>query len=183
MPAVTPKIRYQNWALLLMEGQCLALETEKTTLMSSYFGNVLSIPYGTKKVDELIEKPLNWVANEVHGFLEGAKSREHFLDLIDMVRPIVQCQFCQRYIAVAVKMDQHWWFRRGKIKFSVSKVNFGWGKAAFGSYYFPWGGNAGCVMSLPSTSDNGDWVVYMHLSEGELELIECEAGHVFKPLI
>jgi hypothetical protein len=46
---------------------------------------VLSIPYGTKKVDELIEKPLNWVANEVHGFLEGAKSREHFLDLIDMV--------------------------------------------------------------------------------------------------
>ena len=57
------------------------------------------------------------------------------------------------------------------------------GKAAFGSYYFPWGGNVGYVMSLPSTSDNGDWVVYMHLSEGELELIECEAGHVFKPLI
>ena len=66
-------------------------DKEKTSLMSSYFGNVSSIPYDTKKIDELVEKPLSWVANEVHGFLEGAKTKEHFLDLMDWVeahRPV-----------------------------------------------------------------------------------------------
>ena len=91
MPKVLKTKGYQNWVMLLMVGQCLALETEKTSLMSSYFGNMLSIPYDTKKIDELVEKPLSWVANEVHGFLEGAKTKEHFLDLIDGVeahRPV-----------------------------------------------------------------------------------------------
>ncbi|KAI4308132.1 hypothetical protein L6164_031236 [Bauhinia variegata] len=31
----------------------------------------------------LIEKPLNWVADKVHEFLEAAVTEEHFLGLID----------------------------------------------------------------------------------------------------
>ena len=155
-------------------------DTEKTSLMSSYFGNVLSIPYDTKKIVELIEKPLSWVANEVHGFLEGAKTKEHFLDLIDWVeahRPVqslakVYSSGNKEGPALVVSSGQH---------FPISKVDFGWGKSAFGSFYFPWGGNVGYVMPIPSPSGNGDWVVYMHMLKRELELIECEAAHVFKP--
>ncbi|KAK4587636.1 hypothetical protein RGQ29_018871 [Quercus rubra] len=155
-------------------------DKEKTSLMSSYFGNVLSIPYDSKKIDELIEKPLSWVANEVHGFLEGAKTKEHFLDLIDWVeahRPVqslakVYSSGNKEGPALVVSSGQH---------FPISKVDFGWGKSAFGSFYFPWGGNVGYVMPIPSPSGKGDWVVYMHMLKRELELIECEAAHVFKP--
>ncbi|KAK4587635.1 hypothetical protein RGQ29_018870 [Quercus rubra] len=155
-------------------------DKEKTSLMSSYFGNVLSIPYDSKKIDELIEKPLSWVANEVHGFLEGAKTKEHFLDLIDWVeahRPVqslakVYSSGNKEGPALVVSSGQH---------FPISKVDFGWGKSAFGSFYFPWGGNAGYVMPIPCPSGKGDWVVYMHMLKRELELIECEAAHVFKP--
>ena len=62
--------------------------------------------------------------------------------------------------------------------FPISKVDFGWGKSAFGSFYFPWGGNVGYVMPIPSPSGNGDWVVYMHMLKREPELIECKAAHV-----
>ena len=33
--------------------------------MASYFGNVLSVPFGEKMIDELKEKPLSWVGDEV----------------------------------------------------------------------------------------------------------------------
>ena len=39
------------------------------------------------------------------------------------------------------------------------------------------------VMPILNPSNNGDWVLYMHLSKGELELIEHEASHVFSPLM
>ncbi|KAK7856923.1 hypothetical protein CFP56_021003 [Quercus suber] len=35
---------------------------------------------------------------------------------------------------------------------------------------------------MQSPSGNGDWVVYMSILKEELELIEREAGHVFRPL-
>ncbi len=39
-------------------------------------------------------------------------------------------------------------------------------------------------MMMPTLSpyDNGDWVEYVNLPKGEFELIEREAGHVFRPL-
>ncbi|KAL6144363.1 hypothetical protein ACLB2K_055057 [Fragaria x ananassa] len=64
---------------------------DENDLMASYFGNVLSIPFGGKKIQELNEKSLNWVADEVHEFLESAATKEHFLGLIDWVeahRPV-----------------------------------------------------------------------------------------------
>ncbi|KAK7856933.1 omega-hydroxypalmitate o-feruloyl transferase [Quercus suber] len=73
-------------------------DRDKASLMGSYFGNVLSIPYGGKEVNEIDENPLRY------------------------------------------------------------------------------------VMPMPSPSCNGDWVVYVHLLKGQVELIETEAAHLFRPL-
>ncbi|XP_050382420.1 coniferyl alcohol acyltransferase-like [Argentina anserina] len=150
-------------------------------LMANYFGNVLSIPFGGKKVQELNEKPLKWVANEVHDFLESAVTKEHFLGLIDWVeahRPVpglakIYCNGSKEGPAFVVSSGQ---------RFPVTKVDFGWGAPVFGSYHFPWGGSSGYVMPMPSPVGNGDWVVYMHMLKGQLDVIEKDAGHVFKPL-
>ena len=156
-------------------------DENKASLMGSYFGNVLSIPYGAKQVNELDEKPLSYVANEVHNFLDGAVTKEHFLGLIDWVeahRPVpglakIYCSGTEDGPAFVISSGQ---------RFPESKVDFGWGKPLFGSYHFPWGGDAGYVMPMPSPIGNGDWVVYMHLLKGQVELIENEAAHLFRPL-
>ncbi|GAV69968.1 Transferase domain-containing protein, partial [Cephalotus follicularis] len=156
-------------------------DKDKETLMASYFGNVLSIPYGCQKLDDLTNKPLNWVANEVHNFLHNTVTKEHFMGLIDWVeahrpQPAVAKIYCngsEDGPAFVVSSGQ---------RFPVSKINFGWDKPFFGSYHFPWGGNAGYVMPMPSPGANGDWVVYMHLYQVHLEVIETQAKHVFKPL-
>ncbi|XVF74901.1 hypothetical protein PTKIN_Ptkin13bG0147700 [Pterospermum kingtungense] len=153
----------------------------KASLMSSYFGNVLSIPFGSQRVNELIEKPLSWVANQVHDFLDQAVTKEHFLGLIDWVEahrpePALAKIYCNKSYdgpAFVVSSGQ---------RFPVSKMDFGWGCPVFGSYHFPWGGDAGYVMPMPSPAREGDWVVYMHLFKRQLELIETEAGNVFRPL-
>ena len=156
-------------------------DRDKASLMGSYFGNVLSIPYGGKEVNEIDENPLSYVANEVHDFLDGAVTKEHFLGLIDWVeshRPVpglakIYCSGSEDGPAFVVSSGQ---------RFPESKVDFGWGKPLFGSYHFPWGGDSGYVMPMPSPSCNGDWVVYMHLLKGQVELIETEAAHLFRPL-
>ncbi|XP_022724426.1 shikimate O-hydroxycinnamoyltransferase-like [Durio zibethinus] len=156
-------------------------DKDKASLMSSYFGNVLSIPFGGQKVNELIEKPLSWIANQVHDFLDQAVTKEHFLGLIDWVeahRPEpalakIYCNGSDDGPAFVVSSGQ---------RFPVSKVDFGWGCPIFGSYHFPWGDDAGYVMPMPSPAREGDWVVYMHLFKRQLELIETEASHVFRPL-
>ncbi|XP_057739393.1 coniferyl alcohol acyltransferase-like [Arachis stenosperma] len=156
-------------------------EKGKKSLMNSYFGNVLSIPFGQKLVEELVEKPLWWVANVVHEFLEVAVTEEHFLGLIDWVeahRPVpglakIYCHGAEEGPAFVISSGQ---------RFPEEKVDFGWGKAVFGSYHFPWGGNAGYVMPMPSPLVNGDWVVYMHLVKEQLHTIESEASHFFMPL-
>ncbi|XVF74900.1 hypothetical protein PTKIN_Ptkin13bG0147600 [Pterospermum kingtungense] len=153
----------------------------KASLMSSYFGNVLSIPFGSQRVNELIEKPLSWVANQVHDFLDQAVTKEHFLGLIDWVeahRPepaLAKIYSNGSYDGPAFVVSS------GQ-RFPVSKMDFGWGCPVFGSYHFPWGGDAGYVMPMPSPAREGDWVVYMHLFKRQLELIETEAGNVFRPL-
>ncbi|XP_039004358.1 coniferyl alcohol acyltransferase-like isoform X2 [Hibiscus syriacus] len=156
-------------------------DEQKASLMCSYFGNVISIPFGSQGVNELIEKPLWWVASQVHDFLEQALTKEHFLGMIDWVeahRP--EPALAKMYIngseegpAFVVSSGQ---------RFPVLKVDFGWDRPVFGSYHFPWGGDSGYVMPMPSPCREGDWVVYMHLSKRQLELIEAEAGNALRPL-
>ncbi|KAI4305961.1 hypothetical protein L6164_029286 [Bauhinia variegata] len=156
-------------------------DKDKEALMGSYFGNVLSIPFGGKLVEELLEKPLSWVAGEVHQFLETAVAEEHFLGLIDWVE-------AHRPVPGLAKIYSHGsedgpaFVVSSGLRFPESEVDFGWGKPVFASYHFPWGGDAGYVMPMPSPAGNGDWVVYMHLLKVQVEMIESKAGHVFKPL-
>ncbi|KAM2736775.1 hypothetical protein PS2_024428 [Malus domestica] len=149
--------------------------------MATYFGNVLSIPFGGEKVEDLTKKPLNWVVEEVHNFLECAVTKEHFLGLIDWVeahRPVpglakIYGSRSDEGPAFVVSYGQ---------RFPAWKMDFGWGSPVFRSYHFPWGGNAGYVMPIPSPVGNGDWIVYMHMVKGQVELIENEAADVLKPL-
>lgn len=151
--------------------------------MSTYFGNVISLPFAGEEVKRLTEKPLSWVAEQVHEkILQNALSKDHFLDLIDWVetnRPekVLNKMYYVRGdegSAVIVSSGQH---------FPIYEVDFGWGRPVFGSYYFPvWGAVAGYVMPMPSPVKDGDWVVYMNLMKRHLEVIECEAANVFRPL-
>ncbi|KAK6133409.1 hypothetical protein DH2020_032873 [Rehmannia glutinosa] len=73
---------------IVVDGRNRLIDGEDETeakLIASYFGNVLSIPFGEKKIEELKIKSLNWAANEVHEFLRSAVTKEHFLGLIDWV--------------------------------------------------------------------------------------------------
>ncbi|XP_057796286.1 coniferyl alcohol acyltransferase-like [Salvia miltiorrhiza] len=157
-------------------------DEEQAKLIAPYFGNVLSIPFGEKKMKELKEKELNWVASEVHAFLGVAAAKEHFLGLIDWVeerRP--EMALAKIYAATVTEEEPAVVVSSGQM-FPVKKMNFGWGRPIFGSYDFPWGGKSGYVMPMPSVKDDGDWIVYMHLLRGQLELIERNASHVFNPL-
>ncbi|XP_020235688.1 putrescine hydroxycinnamoyltransferase 2-like [Cajanus cajan] len=155
-------------------------DKEREAMMDSYFGNVLSIPFGGKPVEELLEEPLGLVADAVHEFLAAAATKEHFLGLIDWVeahRPVpgVATIYCSHNEGPAFVVSS------GQ-RFPEDMMDFGWGKVVFASYHFPWGGEAGYVMPMPSPLGNGDWVVYMHLAKRQLEIIESEAVHVFRPL-
>ena len=155
-------------------------DKNKEAMMDCYFGNVLSIPFGGEPAEELVEKPLSWVAEQVHGFLKTVATEEHFSGLIDWVEahrpvPAMTRIYCEtdKGPSFVVSSGQ---------RFPESKVDFGWGKPVFASYHFPWGGDCGYVMPLPSPRGNGDWVVYMHLHKGHLEFMESCAAHVFRPL-
>ncbi|XP_065875588.1 coniferyl alcohol acyltransferase-like [Euphorbia lathyris] len=150
--------------------------------LCNYFGNVLSIPYDSRRIDEICYNELSWAANKVHKMLEEAGTEEHFLGLIDWVeahRP--ETAVSKIYTngrdegpAVVVSSGQ---------RFPVREVEFGWGKAVFGSYDFPWGGNTGYVMPMGSSKGNGDWVLYMHLFKEQLDYLETQAAHFFKPFV
>ncbi|WCJ37185.1 HXXXD-type acyl-transferase family protein [Euphorbia peplus] len=149
--------------------------------MDAYFGNVLSIPFGGRKIEELAENPVSWVAQEVHNFLETAVTKEHFLGLIDWVEAHRPEPALAKIYSSGNEDGPAFVVSSGQ-RFPVSKVDFGWGMPVFGSYHFPWGGRAGYVMPMPSPSGNGDWVVYMHLLRSQMKYIEAEASHLFKPL-
>ncbi|WCJ31800.1 HXXXD-type acyl-transferase family protein [Euphorbia peplus] len=150
--------------------------------LCNYFGNVLSIPYDCCKIDEICESDLSWSANKVHKMLEKAGTKEHFLGLIEWVeahRP--ETAVSKVYTngrdegpAVVVSSGQ---------RFPIREVEFGWGKAVFGSYHFPWGGNTGYVMPTESSAGNGDWVLYMHLFKEQLDFLESHAPHFFVPFV
>ena len=165
---------------IVVDGRkCLSEGEHK--LMDSYFGNVLSIPFTGKKVGDLIEEQLNRVAEEVHECLETAVKKEHFLGLIDWVETLRPVPGMTRIYSYRREDGPSFVVSSG-LRFPVSDVDFGWGKPFLGSYHFPWGGECGYVMPMPSPAGNGDWVVYMLLFGWQLEVIEKEASHVFKRL-
>ncbi|XP_051134037.1 coniferyl alcohol acyltransferase-like [Andrographis paniculata] len=157
-------------------------DENEAKLIRSYFGNVLSIPFGELPTGDLKQNSLNWIADRIGEFLRPAATKEHFLGLIDWVeehRPntsvskIYAAAEEEEAAAVVVSSGRH---------FPAGKLDFGWGPPAFGSYHFPWGGESGYVMPMPSPKENGDWVVYVHLVEPQLHLIETVGGHVFNRL-
>ncbi|KAA8518066.1 hypothetical protein F0562_015514 [Nyssa sinensis] len=158
-------------------------DSEKTAMMAAYFGNVVSIPFGEKNIGELKEKPVSWVADAIHECLETAVTKEHFLGLIDWVEAHrAEPALAKIYADSGNEDDGSALVVSSGQRFLVSKVDFGWGKPAFGSYHFPWDGEAGYVMPMPSPLGNGDWVVYMHLFKWQFEMIEMQAAHLLRPL-
>ncbi|KAJ9563876.1 hypothetical protein OSB04_009036 [Centaurea solstitialis] len=152
---------------------------EKEKLMDSHFGNVLSMPYGTKKPQELNEMSLSNVAADVHEFLQIATKKDHFLDLIDWVeeqgsRPLISKAFARGEMSVMVSAGQRF--------HTMDEMDFGWGKLAFGSCHVPSERTDCFVMTMGSPINNEDWVVYMHVPLRHMNFIEAHASHVFKPL-
>ncbi|KAJ9563581.1 hypothetical protein OSB04_008741 [Centaurea solstitialis] len=152
---------------------------EKEKLMDSHFGNVLSIPYGRKKSQDLNEMSLSNVATDVHEFLHIASRKDHFLDLIDWVeeqgpRPLISKAFARGEMSVMVSAGQR--------IHTKDEMDFGWGKFAFGSCHVPSERKDCFVMTLGSPTNNEDWVVYLHMPLKHMSFIEGHASHVFKPL-
>ncbi|CAH1419439.1 unnamed protein product [Lactuca virosa] len=150
--------------------------------MQNYFGNVLSVPYGEAKSGELKEMPLSRVADMVHEFMSPAMTEEHFRGLIDMVELHRPKPLVARIYTKMEENDGEGLVVSSGQRFPVENIDFGWGKPNFGSYYFPWDGQTGYVMPMPSARKNGDWIVYMHLPQKHLDLVETNGRKVFKPL-
>ncbi|XP_015894041.2 coniferyl alcohol acyltransferase [Ziziphus jujuba] len=148
--------------------------------MPSYFGNVLSVPYGSKPADELIAQPLCWVADAVHEFLDIATTEEHFLGLIDWAEAHRPVTSMAKIYSKGIEDGPAFVVSSG-VSFPLSHVDFGWGKPAFWSYTFHWEGDTGYVMPMHSPKGNGDWVVYMRLLKGQLDFLEKQASHVLRP--
>ncbi|KAG0493278.1 hypothetical protein HPP92_004272 [Vanilla planifolia] len=142
-------------------------------VMDGYFGNVLSIPYAEMAVGAMT---MEEVAAAVHGMVEEAASEGHFRGLVDWVEAMrpdmaVARVYAEEGLSVVVSSG------RG---FPVREVEFGWGKAVMGSYHFPWKGEAGYVMPMPSAKGNGDWLVYAHIAREVVDAIDAEAGNVLR---
>ncbi|KAJ4745465.1 hypothetical protein LUZ62_079870 [Rhynchospora pubera] len=60
------------------------------------------------------------------------------------------------------------------------EIDFGWGKAAFGSYHCSRGGKVGYVMPIPQET-TGDWVVYAQVAPSIVAAMEEEPS-IFRPL-
>lgn len=152
------------------------------SLFDYHFGNVVSVPYGVVDNNDLKKMTLHEVANGIHKFVGEATNEEHFRGLIDWVelhRPkpaVARIYFGQEKSegeAVVVSSGQD---------LPIKDMDFGWGKPEFGSYHIPWGSRTGYITTMPSASGNGDWVVYMHLKQKDLDVIELMAPNVFIPL-
>ncbi|KAK9055289.1 hypothetical protein SSX86_026371 [Deinandra increscens subsp. villosa] len=160
----------------------LSLSNSMSSSMQNYFGNVLSIPYGEVVSSELKDMPLGLVAEMVHDFLFPAMTEEHFRGLIDWVELDRPETSVPKVYGKKDENDGEAIVVSSGQRFPVGGIDFGWGKPHFGSYHFPWGGQTGYVMPMPSPRKNGDWIVYMHLFQKHLDLVETKGRSVFKPL-
>ncbi|KAL6843880.1 hypothetical protein ACP4OV_026451 [Aristida adscensionis] len=158
--------------------------------MASYFGNVLTIPYGVLGSAALRDgMSLAEVAEDVHRWVAEAATGEHFRELVDWVEarrpePAASRAVSREYVgrggdgdgedAMACVVSSGTRLRLGE-------VDFGWGRPAFASYHFPWPGGAGYVMPMRSARGGGDWVVYVHAAP-EVVKAMAEEPTVFKAL-
>ncbi|KAK1425469.1 hypothetical protein QVD17_20821 [Tagetes erecta] len=152
---------------------------EKQKLMASHFGNVLSMPYGSKKPKELKEMSLSKVATEVQEFLQPATTKEHFLDIIDWVeeqkpRPLISKAFAGGEMSFSVSAGQRFE--------TMDQIDFGWGKLTFGSCHVPIERRDCFVMTMGSPLNNEDWIVYTHMPRKHMNYVEAHASHIIKPL-
>lgn len=106
---------------IVVDGRRRLMETENNT----YFGNVLSIPFGGHNIDELIDKPLSWVTNEVHKFLESEVTKDHFLNLIDSVEAHCPVPVLSKIYSTRATMDQLLWFPLGGISGDLNGFRLG----------------------------------------------------------
>ncbi|CAN6240822.1 unnamed protein product [Urochloa humidicola] len=156
--------------------------------MATYFGNVLSIPYGAMSAGDLRCMALADVAGDVHRWVAEAATGEHFRELVDWVEarrpePTVARAYLGRGVggegATACVVSSG-------LRLPFGEVDFGWGRPAFASYHFPWPGGAGYVMPMPSARGDGDWVVYVHAAPEVVEAMEeatvfraLDSGYMF----
>lgn len=122
---------------------------------------------------------LSDIATEVHEFVQTATRKDHFLDIIDWVEerrslPLVAKAFASREMSVIISAGQRFHI--------MDKVDFGWGKMAFGSCHVPSARKDCYVMTMASPTNNADWVVYMRLPIKHMNYIDDHASHMFKPL-
>nr|XP_043629821.1 coniferyl alcohol acyltransferase-like [Erigeron canadensis] len=149
--------------------------------MKTYFGNVLSVPYCEANSGHLQRMPLREVAKMVLKCVTNACTKEHFKGLIDWVevhRP--ETAVTKIYTEMGNNYGPAVVVSSG-MRLDFETIDFGWGKPRFASYHFPWGGQTGYVMPMPSVAKNEDWIVYMHLLPKHLDLVEA-IGDVFRPL-
>nr|XP_043628814.1 coniferyl alcohol acyltransferase-like [Erigeron canadensis] len=167
---------------IVVDGRRFLTNDKNSPLLSNHFGNVVSVPYGVANHSDLKEMPLHEVAKKVQKFVAEATNEEHFRGLIDWVelhRPqpaLAKIYFGQEKTegeAVVVSSGQG---------LPINEMDFGWGKPDFGSYHVPWGSRTGYITTMPSATRKGDWVVYMHLKQKDLDVIENMAANVFTPL-
>ncbi|XP_031477449.1 coniferyl alcohol acyltransferase-like [Nymphaea colorata] len=149
--------------------------------MARYYGNVLSLPYSESEAKELTCNPLSWVADQVHDFLESRVTTDHFLGLVDWVEAHKPHQLMTSLVYKGTMEGPSFAVSNGRV-FQPSRLDFGWGKPILGSCYFPWGVDSGYVMLMPSPVGDGDWVVYMHLFNHQLNMVEAELCDILEPL-
>ncbi|TVU15810.1 hypothetical protein EJB05_39349, partial [Eragrostis curvula] len=150
--------------------------------MKACFGNVLTIPYGVVGSDELGGMDLPDVADDVHRWVAEAATGEHFRELVDWVAALrPEPAVARAYLGGTGGPEAMACIVSSGVSFPVGKADFGTGPPAFASYHFPWPGETGYVMPMPSARGDGDWVVYVHVTREFAKVIE-EEPTVFQAL-
>jgi hypothetical protein len=101
--------------------------------MSNYIGNVLSLAFGSAKIQELKESSLSDISEIVHDAISKVSNEEHFLDLIDWIefhRPGLMLAK-----AVLGQDDGPVLVVSSGQRFPISEVDLGFGSPLLGTVY------------------------------------------------
>ena len=139
-------------------------------LPQSYFGNGIAIPFKECYAEEILEEPLDKVAGIVSSVISSCANNEYFKSFVDWVeekRPAAMLArvYAEKGSAVVVSSG---------VRIPLYQFDLGCGRPTFSSVYFPWGGTAGYVMLQASPMGDGNMVVYMHMTEKQLDAIETD---------
>lgn len=158
---------------IVVDGRSRMKNLYGAKFMENYFGDVLSIPFGNLPIETLLDMKLTEVADEVHNWLSQATTEDHFLGLLDWVEAHRPEPSAARIYLGDSKDDEKSTACVVSSGRGFPDINFGWGKAVFGSYHFSWGGDTGYLMPIPQPK-TGDWVVYAHVAPSVVEVMEEE---------